>query len=119
MSELYRIVNLTKDTVLAKRAEEAKTFFSRFAGLMFRKSLSKERALIFYRTKSIHTCFMRFTLDVIFVDRYMKVLRIIRGLRPWRIVFCGKAHAVIESSFNNGNLKNTETGDKLQIRQLT
>ena len=109
------ILNKTKDKVLAGQAKVADNFFFRLAGLMFRRGLVKEQALIFYRTNSIHTCFMRFDLDVLFVSRDLRVVRLIKRLKPWRMVFCRSAYAVIEFSADNNNLAETESGDQLAL----
>lgn len=82
---------------------------------MFKKGLSKEGALIFYDASSIHTCFMRFCLDLLFLDEDKKVIRIVKGLKPWRAVFCRKSKITIEFSSKNENLKNTTDGDYIDI----
>ena len=53
-------------------------------------------ALILTPCCSIHTAFMRFAIDVMFVDRDGRVRRIVRELVPWRAVWCARAHAVVE-----------------------
>ena len=70
---------------------------SRMVGLMGRRGLGAERALFLHPCGGIHTAFMRFSLDVAFLDREMRVLRVVRGVRPWRCVFGGaRARSVIE-----------------------
>lgn len=66
----------------------ASTFFSRFAGLMFRKSLAQGSGLLLMPCSGIHMCFMRMPLDVIYLDASFRVLGTQRGLKPWRL---GKA----------------------------
>ncbi|MCF7872727.1 MAG: DUF192 domain-containing protein, partial [Candidatus Omnitrophica bacterium] len=92
----YKIVNKTKDVEITSSAEVASGFFQRLFGLMFRNNIKDDQALIFYQAPSIHTFFMRFPIDIIFLDREMKVKRIVNSLSPWRVVFCKDAYVTIE-----------------------
>ncbi|MCM8797062.1 MAG: DUF192 domain-containing protein [Candidatus Omnitrophica bacterium] len=79
-----KIINVTKNTTLAERVIVADTLLSRMRGLLGRKSLEKGEALILKSCNSIHTFFMRFTIDVIFADRNMCVVKTISYLKPFR-----------------------------------
>jgi len=63
----------------------------------------------------IHTFFMKFAIDVLFLNRELKVVRVMENLKPWRLspwVF--RAHSVLELAA--GHLKgSTQVGDQLQI----
>ena len=82
--------------------EIADTFWRRFVGLMGRKSLTPSHAMLLHPCASVHTCFMRFSIDVAFVKRRedgkgWQVVKVVRGLRPWLgVSVCGEADAVIE-----------------------
>ena len=65
-------------------AEIADSFLSRLKGLMFRKKLDRDSGLFIQNCSSIHTCFMRFPIDVIYVDRKYTVLYT-ETVAPWRI----------------------------------
>lgn len=71
--------------VLAEQVEEAKTFWTRLKGLMFRVSLAKGKALLLDPCPQIHTCFMRFNIDVIFLDKQNHVVAVLENLKPWRM----------------------------------
>lgn len=77
------IRNITRQTILASNAVFAKTFLSRARGLLGRKDLAVEEALIIPRCPQIHMLFMRFPLDVIFADKNRKVVGLVRGIRPF------------------------------------
>lgn len=62
----------------------ADSFFSRFKGLMLKKSIKDEEGIFFEKVNRIHTCFMRFTIDVIYFDENYKVLYI-EEVKPWKI----------------------------------
>ena len=62
----------------------ANTFFSRFHGLMLRKALQPDQGLLITRCPSVHSLFMRFAIDVIYLDRSGLVTRCSPHLKPWR-----------------------------------
>ncbi len=79
------------------QAEYANSFFTRFCGLMGREKLPKGKGMIFDATNSIHMLFMRFAIDVVFLDKDGKILSIHKSLRPWKgFAICTKAYYVIE-----------------------
>lgn len=62
----------------------ANTFFTRLAGLMFRKSLPEDSSLAIIPCNSIHCAFMRFSIDAAYIDDNGIVLRIVKSMKPWR-----------------------------------
>lgn len=71
--------------VLGVRAEVADTFFSRLMGLMFRSAPpGPGRGLLITRCRSIHTLFMRFPIDAVFLDGDGSPVKIVRDIPPWR-----------------------------------
>jgi len=83
---------------------------------MFRKRLDTDKGLIFYHTNSIHTCFMRFPLDIVFLDKNSRVVKIKRRLKPWRVTICLKAFTAIEFPSGYSYAKGMELGDLLKIK---
>jgi uncharacterized membrane protein (UPF0127 family) len=63
----------------------ASTFGSRFMGLMFRKSLPEGSGLLIMPCSSIHMCFMRMALDIVYMDANLRVVGVQEALRPWRL----------------------------------
>ncbi len=61
------------------------TFWSRFKGLMLKKTIDRETLYILTPCNGIHMLFMRFPIDVVYLDAEGKVLRVIEGLKPWRL----------------------------------
>lgn len=111
----YRIINTTKSTTLSKKVEVADSFFKRFKGLMFRERMLWEEALIFYNSPSIHTFFMKFPIDIVFLDGDMKVMKIARNFKPWRVVSCFKSYLTIEFPSSKTAEENLDVGDILEI----
>src|SRR3990167_5499973 len=92
-----RILNATKNTVLAKEGRVADTFFKRLKGLLGKESLRINEALVITRCKAIHMFFMRFAIDGVFVGKDNRVAGLVYGIRPFRISpFFLKASFVIE-----------------------
>ena len=71
--------------VLAQEVEPAHRFFSRLKGLMFRPSMRPGTALLLSPCPQIHTCFMRFAIDVLFLAEDGTVLYVLEQMKPWRI----------------------------------
>jgi uncharacterized membrane protein (UPF0127 family) len=81
---------------------KADNFFSRFAGFMFKKN--PDYALLFEKCKSVHTFFMRFDLDIVFLDKKGQAIKSKKNVKPWRIVLPVKnAVSILEipSCLNN------------------
>jgi uncharacterized membrane protein (UPF0127 family) len=70
---------------VAAQVEEAEGFLRRGLGLMFRRELPPGSGLAITPCNSIHMFFMRFPLDVAFVDGEGTVVRVYNGIRPWRV----------------------------------
>ncbi|GFR35337.1 DUF192 domain-containing protein [Thermobrachium celere] len=90
----------------------ADNFKDRLLGYMFRKKPHYE-AILFKPCNSIHTFFMRFNLDVLFLDEDMVVLKKIEGLRRGKIAYQKNAHYVIETE--EGMLEEIRVGDRIDI----
>jgi uncharacterized protein len=89
---------LRKDgIVVIPRLRIAAAFRERFVGLMGRAPIGPDCGLLLTPCRSIHTFFMRFALDVVFLNVEGRVLRVARNVRPWRICDGGaQARTVLE-----------------------
>ena len=75
----------------------ADNFFTRFRGLMLRKSLANGQGLLITPCSSVHMMFMRFAIDVVYLSKGYRILKIVRNLRPWiGVSMCSGAHSVLE-----------------------
>ncbi|HEX2044134.1 MAG TPA: DUF192 domain-containing protein [Gaiellaceae bacterium] len=81
---------------VCERCLLAETPLTRLRGLLGRAGLERGEGLYLRPASSIHTWFMRFPIDAVFVDREDRVLKIVRELRPWRLSGCRRASAVVE-----------------------
>ena len=97
-------------------AAHAGTFFARFMGLMFRRSLAPVQGLLLSNCRSIHTCFMRFPIDVVFLDGDFCVVAVVENLRPWRAIgyYAAVCH-VLELSAGSVKRLEINRGDLLRF----
>ncbi len=83
-------------TVVCERCLLAETPFARLRGLLGRSGLPSGEGLLLRPAASIHTAFMRFPIDVVFLDRTNQVLKVVPDLRSWRTASCRGSRAVLE-----------------------
>jgi uncharacterized protein len=118
-SASLRISNKTRGTELADRGWAARSFWSRGVGLLGRKSLADGEGLLIEPCSSVHTAFMRFTIDVIYVDKSHRVVKVAPRMAPFRASMAmSKAHAVIELPAGVIERSGTAPGDELEITEL-
>jgi uncharacterized protein len=78
------------------RCRVASSFASRFRGLMGVAQLPPGTGLLLPRTSSMHTHFMRFPIDVVFLDSDRRIVSVTPALRPWRFAKAKGANSVLE-----------------------
>lgn len=114
--KLCQIKNKTRSYIVAEKVEVASDFCSRLVGLMFRKNIGKYDGMLINRCNSIHTCFMNFRLDVIFLNKEKKVVKIVRNIPPWRMTSLFlKASDALELEGNYLEGKEIEIGDEIEV----
>lgn len=91
----------------------ADTFMERFMGYMFRREPHYE-AIMFKPCNSIHTFFMKFHIDVIFINKDMEIVKKVENLGPGKIVIPVK-DAVIVIEAKQGAFENLKVGDKVAL----
>lgn len=81
-------------------ADVAETFFERARGLIGRAAPAPGRGLLITRCNCIHTFFMKFAIDVTFLDGKGRVVRKVCGVRPWRLFVWGgwRARKALETT---------------------
>jgi uncharacterized membrane protein (UPF0127 family) len=88
---------------------------ARRTGLLRHTALADGTAMIIAPTSAIHTFFMRFAIDVAFVSKDGRILKIRSALRPWRIVWAVGAHGVVELPAGALERADSRVGDRLAI----
>ena len=96
--------------------ELADSFLRRFWGLMGRPGLPPGHGLLLSPCSSVHMCFMRFAIDVAYLDKEYRICKVVHCLRPWRgISWCPHAWAVLELPAGEAQRLGYRPGIKLQI----
>jgi len=118
-SSFMIIENLTRQTVLVSQCGIADAFFSRFKGLMGVPSLKQGEGLLIVPSNAIHTHFMRFPIDVLYLDRSWKVVGRDENMKPWRM---GRVHpgaySVLELPAGAIAASGTQVGDRLSLQAI-
>jgi len=114
-----RVLNRTRDTVLASRMEVANSAAKRNQGLLGRERLSPGEGLWIIPCEAVHTFWMRFPIDLVYLDRGNQIRKLVSEAPPWRLSACLWAHSVLE--LPAGTIRNTLTqpGDTLEISDLS
>jgi uncharacterized membrane protein (UPF0127 family) len=109
------VANLTRGSLLATRLEVADSGPKRNKGLLGRKGLAAGEGLWIIPCESVHTFFMQFPIDLVYLDRKHVIKKVRESVPPWRISACFSAHSILE--LPSGTIRSTETrtGDTLEF----
>ena len=111
------LYNVNKENIVLENLKLASGFNEKFKGLMGRKRLDKSEGLMILSCNSIHTCFMRFPIDVLFLNMDHEVIAMRKEVKPWRMVkFIKKAYITVEMHEGTIEHKNIEVGDLLIMK---
>jgi len=115
---VIRIVNLSKGTTVVSRGRKAESYWARLVGLMGRRGLDEGEGLLLSPCSSVQTFFMRFPIDVIFVDGEARVVKVVAGLRPFRLALGGRgARDALETAAGSAARSGTAVGDRLAVEE--
>jgi uncharacterized membrane protein (UPF0127 family) len=89
-------VERERGDVVCARCRLADRPWTRLRGLLGRRRLEADEGLLLRPVGAIHTLFMRFAIDVVFLDRDYVVLKVVENVRPWRFAAARRAKAVLE-----------------------
>lgn len=114
--QLYKITKNDKAELMISQLKEATTFFQRAKGLLGRQSLADNEGLWIRPCNNIHTFFMKFNIDCIFVDKNLVIQRIKSNMSPFRIAGPDwKTVSVIEVKAGTAEKWKLATGDRLYV----
>jgi uncharacterized protein len=109
-----RLVNRTRGALLAERVERAVALAERLRGLLGRSELGAGNAFAIAPCAAIHTFFMKFAIDAVFLDQSGRVVRALPELPPWRATrFYRRAAQVVELPAGTLARTGTRVGDQL------
>jgi len=110
-----RLLNLTRNTVLASSLRVAETASARSKGLLGLKCLPPGEGLWIIPCESIHTFWMQFSIDLVYLDRKKRIRKLVSDIPPWRLSACLMAHSVIELPAGTIQRSLTLPGDALEF----
>ncbi len=94
----------------------ADNFFLRLRGLMGRKMLPEATGLLLAPCDSVHMCFMRFAIDVIYLDKEYTIVKVVKNLRPWvGLSMCRGAWAALEINAGDAERFGYEVGNQFML----
>jgi uncharacterized membrane protein (UPF0127 family) len=110
-----RVSNLTRQSELAQSVEVADVGAKRRKGLLGRQELRAGEGLWIRPCEAVHTFFMQFPIDLVYLDRKLRVKKVRSNVRPWRLSACFTAHSVLELA--SGTIRETQTkpGDRIEF----
>lgn len=98
---------------LIKTVYKTTNFFERMRGLLFKEKLKSNTGLIISPCSSVHTFGMHYTIDVVFLDKELNIIKLVKSLKPWRMAGSNASCTVLELVENSINSLQLTTGQKL------
>lgn len=109
-----KCINAKTGKIIADNLEMKDTFLGRLIGLLGTKSLKAGQGIVLKPCNSIHTCFMLFPIDVVFISKDFKVLKIVKKIKPWHF-----SPIVLKSIYTlevaAGEIKDLKEGDQVKF----
>jgi uncharacterized protein len=122
-SVILRAINETRGTVLCARLEDAGGVAGQGRGLLGRERLEPDEGMLFVRGRFepfmwMHMFFMRFPIDIVFLDHNDVIVKINRELKPWRVSsVVVAARKALELPAGTADVCQTAVGDKIRFEQ--
>ena len=111
----YWLIKRPDGTVACDRCVVADTAPARMRGLLGRSELEPGEGILLRPANSVHMFFMRFAIDVVFVDRDLAVRKIVERLRPWRMAGCRGAKGALELPAGTAGRCGITVGERLSL----
>ena len=110
-----RLLRVADERAVCERCVIAERMLPRMRGLLGRRELPAGEGLLLRPAPSVHTWFMRFPIDVVFLDRELRVMSVRSHVRPWRMARQRRARAVLELAAGEAQRRGVATGDQLRL----
>ena len=112
---MVRVTDARNGRCLGDRVETADRFLPRLKGLLGRSGLAGGEGLLLEDCAAVHTCFMRFPIDLCFLNAGREVVRTVEALGPWRAVSAVGASSVLELPAGTLGKGDVREGDRLEL----
>jgi uncharacterized protein len=113
---MVALINRRTQQVVAATIEVADTRTARRRGLLGRRAIDAASALVIVPCWAVHTAFMRFAIDVLFVNEDGEVVRIVSRLPAWRVAAARGAYAAVELAAGAARSRHVKIGDRIFVR---
>jgi uncharacterized protein len=110
--------NQTRDTVLGDAVDVADTSSTRRTGLLKHERLYPGQGLWIIPCESVHTFFMKFPIDLVYLDKNRKVRKVRHAVPAWRLSMCLSARSILELPAGTAEQSKTQVGDQLVCEEL-
>lgn len=107
------VKNQSRGTLIGDKITEASTSTTRRKGLLGRAGLADGEGLWIVPCESVHTFFMRFAIDLLYLSRDLQVKKVRHAVGPWRLSACLSAHSLIELPAGTLQRSGTQKGDRV------
>jgi uncharacterized membrane protein (UPF0127 family) len=111
----FRVYIARSNDVFLNKVESALTLWERFRGLMLRSHLTLGEGILIPDCRSVHTCFMRFPIDVVYLTRDNEVVKIVPRMKPWRVSACMAGCLVLEAPAGWAARVGLQEGDRVRF----
>lgn len=113
---MAQLINQSKNVLLSSDLQKAFSLMARTKGLLGRESMEHHSALWIKPCSSIHTYFMKFAIDVVFVDKNLKVTSVRQNVSPWKLLFSTlRSDSVFEFASGVITTDKVQVGDQLYV----
>ena len=117
---MQSLVKLANEKVIVRELQLADSIWGRFWGLLPRKGLEPGEGLLLTPCRGIHTFFMRFSIDALYLDDQMRVVAVFPEVKPWRLLpYLKEARQVLEVASGAVSALGVEVGDQLLLQNNT
>ena len=117
--KVVRATNVTRGTTLGEHIRVAESALSTIVGLLGERELPPGDGLLIVPSQGVHTCGMRFAIDVVFLDHAWKVIAVRRDMRPFRMTrLFWNAAAVLELQSGTVDSTGTQVDDVIQFSRM-
>lgn len=112
---MTRVLNQTRGNVVCEQTEIAGNPFTRMRGLLGRAGMAQSSGMLFRGESSIHSAFMRFEFDAVFMDRELRVVKLAERIKPWRALGAKGASNILELGGGEISRLGIAVGDQLAV----
>ncbi len=119
MNKIYHFISTKHSAVHDLQIDVAERWWQRLRGLIGHSGLQPGEAVLLIPCRFVHTAFMSFPIDLVFLDRQQKICRLIRNLNPYKVAGCWSAQATLELAAGEIERLGLQCGDHLQQQNST